>query len=152
MPFTFEQAQPGDRGELPGALVSAEDIIAFAREYDPQDFHIDPELARDTFVGELIASGWHTCSIAMRAVADGLLAGSTGLGAPGIEEVEWLKPVRPGDRLRSRLEIVGSRRSTSRPDRGVMHFDEQMLNQNDEIVATMRAMGMYRCRPAEGSG
>lgn len=143
MPFSFEQARVGDHGMLPGVAVSADDIVAFARDYDPQDFHIDAELARETFVGELIASGWHTCSLVMRAIADGLLAGSTGLGAPGIEEVQWLKPVRPGDVIGVRYEVLEKKISRSRPGMGLVRFRFDAVNQHGETAMTQTNWIMF---------
>lgn len=134
MPFSFEHAQVGDAGTLPGAVVSAKDIVTFAERYDPQDFHIDSDMARASFVGELIASGWHTCALAMRAIADGLLAGSTGLGAPGIEEVQWLRPVRPGDTLSVRYEVLEKKISRSRPGMGLVRFRFDTINQHGETA------------------
>ncbi len=149
MPFSFERAQAGDSGELPPITVSAEDIIAFARDYDPQDFHIDPELARETFVGELIASGWHTCSLAMRAVADGLLAGSNGLGAPGVEDVKWLKPVRPGDVLTLGYEVLEKKVSRSRPGMGLVRFRFDTRNQRGETAMTQSYWIMFAIAPMQ---
>lgn len=143
MPFSFEQAKSGDGGVLPGTIVSADDIIAFAKRYDPQDFHIDPVLARKSFVGELIASGWHTCSLAMRAIADGLLAGSTCLGAPGVEEVQWLRPVKPGDMLSVRYEVLEKKVSRSRSGMGLVRFRFDTINQRGEIAMTQTNWIMF---------
>src|SRR5919112_4118828 len=100
---TFEDLPPGVTESFGPLTVSKDDILAFAREFDSQPFHVDEIAAKDSFIGTLIASGWHTCSINMRLVAEGFLLDSTSMGAPGIEEVKWLKPVRPDDTLRSRM-------------------------------------------------
>ena len=121
--------------EVYGPVVaSKEAILAFGREYDPQPFHTDEEAARDTFVGGLIASGWHTCAINMRLVADGFLLGATSLGSPGIDEVKWLRPVYPGDALRTRMSVTDARPSKSRPEVGLLQFLLEVLNQRDEVV------------------
>src|SRR5689334_18639259 len=112
--YVFEDFTPGSV-RIDGPLtVSKDDIVGFAREFDPQPFHSDEEAARDSFVGALIASGWHTCSLNMRLIADGFLLETAGMGAPGIEEVKWVKPVRPGDSLRTRSTVLESRASKSR--------------------------------------
>ena len=93
----FEDVEEGQEFELGSRRMEREEMIAFAREYDPQPFHVDEEAAKDTFVGRLIASGWHTCSLNMRLLADGFLLDTASMGAPGIEEVKWLRPVLPGE-------------------------------------------------------
>src|SRR5215813_11447591 len=95
----FEDFPVGASGTCGPRLVTREEIIAFGREFDPQPFHLDAEAAKSTFVGELIASGWHSCALTMRIMCDGLILRSSSWGAPGVEEVKWLKPVRPGDSL-----------------------------------------------------
>jgi acyl dehydratase len=129
--------------------VSKEDLLAFAQEYDAQPFHVDELAAKDSFIGTLIASGWHTCCINMRLLADGLILDSTSMGSPGIEEVKWLKPVRPGDSLRSRMTVLESRASKSRPSIGLVRFQFEMLNQADETVFAQRNWIMFGRRDAE---
>lgn len=146
--FAFEDFAPGSTRVLGPVSVSKDDIVAFAREYDPQPFHVDEVAAKDSFIGTLIGSGWHTCCINMRLVADELLQGSTAMGAPGIEEVKWLKPVRPGDTLRSRAIVLDARPSKSRPSIGLVHFRYEVLNQHDEIVMTQVNWIMFRRRDA----
>src|SRR5690242_4067335 len=99
---------------------TADDIIAFARNYDPQPMHIDPERARGSIYGGLIASGWHTAGIYMRLLVNTLVLGTESLGSPGIDKLRWLKPVRPGDVLRARITILDATPSRSRPDRGIV--------------------------------
>lgn len=123
--------------------VSKDEMIAFALEYDPQPFHVDEVAAKESFVGTLIASGWHTSAINMRLFADGVLLDSTSMGSPGIEEQKWLKPVRPGDTLRSRMTILETRASQSRPDLGLVKFQFEVLNQSDEVVLKQTAWVMF---------
>jgi len=147
--FAFEDFIPGTTEVLGPVTVSKDDILAFAREYDPQPFHVDEFAARDSFIGSLIASGWHTACINMRLVADGKILDSTSMGAPGIEELKWLKPVQPGDTLRSRMNVVESRPSKSRPSIGLVRFHYEVVNQNDEIVMTQDNWIMFGRRDAE---
>jgi acyl dehydratase len=102
----------------------------------------------ETMFGGIIASGWHTCSMCMRLLVDGLLSGSTSLGSPGMEQIRWLAPVRPGDRLTARTTVEEARPSSSKPDRGTVTLLTQMENQDGVVVMTMRGMGMYSRRPA----
>ena len=146
--IAFEDFTPGSTQILGPVTVSKEDIVAFAREYDAQPFHVDEAAARDSFVGTLIASGWHTCSINMRLFADDLILDSTSLGAPGIDEVKWMKPVRPGDTLRSRMTVLDARPSASRPSLGLVRFRFELVNQADEIVMTQENSVMFGRRDA----
>src|SRR6202162_4822536 len=101
----------GASGECGPRTVTRDEIIAFAREFDPQPFHLDEEAAKSTFVGELIASGWHSCALMMRIMCDGPILKSSAMGAPGVEEVRWLKPVRPGDTLTAHWSVLETRTS-----------------------------------------
>jgi acyl dehydratase len=144
----FEDFAPGTQ-DLPGSTtVTRDDIVAYARAYDPQPFHLDEEAAQKTFAGGLIASGWHSCAMLMRLVADGLLLDSTCMGAPGIEEVRWLKPVRPGDTVRARCTTLGTRVSRSRPEMGFVHFRLELLNQRQEMVLSQVNWIMFGRRDA----
>jgi len=147
--YAFEDFTPGFTQMLGPYTVTKEALLAFAQEYDAQPFHVDEIAAKDSFIGTLIASGWHTCSINMRLLADGLILDSTSMGAPGIEEVKWLKPVRPGDTLRSRMTVLESRPSKSRPSIGLVRFQFEMLNQADETVFMQRNWVMFGRRDAE---
>ncbi|NIX76246.1 MaoC family dehydratase [Microvirga terricola] len=147
--FAFEDFVPGSTHMLGPVSVSKEDIISFAREFDPQPFHVDEIAAKDSFVGTLIASGWHTCAINMRLLADELLLDSTSMGSPGIDEVKWMRPVRPGDTLRSRLTILDTRPSKSRPTIGLVQFHGELLNQNDETVMSQGNWIMFARRGVE---
>ena len=148
MTLYFEDLTPGRVFELGAVEVSADEIIEFATRYDPQPFHIDPAAAADTMFGGIIASGWHTCSMCMRLLVDELLSQSTSLGSPGMEQILWLAPVRPGDRLTARSTVEEVRPSSSKPDRGTVTLLTEMQNQAGVLVMTMRGMGMYSRRPA----
>jgi acyl dehydratase len=118
-------------------LITREEIVAFATEFDPQPMHVDEEAARATMLGGLAASGWHTCAILMRMIADGFVLQSSSLGSPGVEEVKWLRPVRPGDRLTVRATVLQTRPSNSRPGMGFVKYLHEALNQSDECVMTL---------------
>jgi acyl dehydratase len=117
--------------------VTREEIIAFAAEFDPQPFHLDEEAARASMLGGLCASGWHTCAIMMRMLADGLLRTSASMGAPGVEEVKWLLPVRPGDDLTLRCTVLDKRASKSRPDMGFVRIRIEILNQAGQCAMSL---------------
>jgi acyl dehydratase len=140
--FHFEDFEPG-LADIPGSIaVTAKDIVAFAREFDAQPFHADPEAAKETFAGGLIASGWHSCAMLMRLVADGFINETSSMGAPGVEELKWLKPVRPGDRLRARRTVLETKTSRSRPEMGLIRFHYELLNQHDAVVLSQRNWAM----------
>lgn len=122
------------------------EIIAFSKRFDPQPFHTDPELARDSVHGGLIASGWHTGSAAMRLLVDNFVSRVASIGSPGLEEVRWYKPVRPGDILSLRVTITETRRSRTRPDRGIVTTFIEVLNQERDTVMSMTGSGFYLCR------
>lgn len=146
-PTYLEDFFEGSVLELGTYEVTREEIIDFARKYDPQPFHTDDEAAKKSIYSGLIASGWQTCAIMMRLVCDGLLKESGSLGSPGVDGVRWLKPVRPGDVLRGRMTVTETRASASKPDRGVVKSRWDMYNQNDELVMTLESLGMYPRRP-----
>ena len=143
----FEDFAEGQVFELGETTVSEEEILAFARKFDPQPFHIDPEAARRSMYKGLIASGWHTGSIYMGLMVRNLLLDSSSLGSAGIDELRWLNPVRPGDRLRARLTVTSVRPSSKRADRGTVFTQGEMLNQNGERVFFVRSSGMFGRRP-----
>jgi acyl dehydratase len=134
----FEDFAPGEIVEYGDAPVTAEAIAEFAQQFDPQPFHLDAEAARESVAGGLIASGWHTAAMLMRMSCDGFLNRSASQGGPGVDELDWLKPVRPGDRLRVRRTTLSARASRSRPAVGLVEFLFEVLNQNMEIVMTQR--------------
>jgi acyl dehydratase len=144
----FEDYTVGEAFEYGDHQITEDEIVEFARRYDPQPFHIDAEAARQSIYGGLIASGWMTGSVMMRMLVDHFVSPLSGMGSPGIDELRWLKPVRPGDRLRVRLTVLEKRRSKTRPDRGLILLQQEALNQNDEVVMTIRSWGLYRCRDA----
>jgi acyl dehydratase len=130
----FEDFRPGPLGVYGPLPVSKDDIVAYGREFDPQPFHTDEEAAKESFVGALIASGWHTSCLNMRLIAEGFLNDADAMGAPGIDEVKWLRPVRPGDSLRTMASVLESRASRSRQDLGLVRFRFEVMNQSDEPV------------------
>ena len=123
--------------------LSEAQILAFAKEFDPQPFHLDEEAARRTHFGGLVASGWHTACLAMRIVVDGLLDDSTSMGSPGLEKLEWLRPVRPDDPLTLTVEVLEARPSRSKPDRGSVKFGYSLVNSAGETVFTQVAWVIF---------
>lgn len=144
----FEDFFPGQVIELGQRQLSEDEIIAFARQFDPQPFHVDPAAAAQSIYGSVIASGWHTCSMMMRLVVDGLMAASSSMGSPGLDSVRWLAPVRAGDTLAVRYETVKTKASTSKGDRGVVWSKWVARNQHGVDVCTIEGMGMFARRPA----
>ena len=144
----FEDFEVGSRRELGSYLVTEEEILSFARQYDPQPFHIDKEAATSSIYGGLISSGWMTCSIMMRLLVLSTTGKSASMGSPGVDEIRWLKPVYAGDTLSVVLNVLDSRPSQSKPDRGVVHTQWEATNQRGELVCTVKGMGMYGRRPA----
>lgn len=143
----LEDFTPGEVIELGSKTVSEEEILAFAREFDPQPFHVDPERARDSIYGGIIASGWHTIAIFMRLAVDGFFNDTISMGSPGVNEVRWLRPVRPGDTLRARLTMIELTPSRSRPDRGTMRSLAEVFNGQDERVLSMDVLGIVGRHP-----
>jgi acyl dehydratase len=147
----FEDFTPGQTIELGRRSITRDEIIAFAREFDPQPFHLDEEAAKTTIYGGLIASGWHTAAISMRLLYDGLVKDTVSLGSPGVDELRWVKPVRPGDTLSGRLTVLECVPSRSKPDRGIVRSTIEMLNQHGEVVVTSKGMSLFGRRPASGA-
>lgn len=143
----FEDFIPGKVIELGNRTVTEEEIINFATQFDPQSFHVDKEAAAHSIFGGVIASGWHTCSMIMRMVVDGFLKNSSSMGSPGVDEIRWILPVRPGDTLTVTAETLDSRPSTSKPDRGVLITMWRATNQEGKLVCTIKGMGMFGRRP-----
>jgi acyl dehydratase len=144
----FEDFAKGDVSEYGPRSVTREEIVAFAQEFDPQPIHLDDEAGRASMLGGLSASGWHMCGIAMRMIADGFLLDSASMGAPGIDEVRWVTPLRPGDSLTLRTNVIDTRASRSRPEMGFVAFRFDLLNQHGAIAMTMTARLMLGRRPA----
>jgi acyl dehydratase len=143
----FEDFHPGQEIDLGTRTVTEDEIIAFATQFDPQPFHIDREAAAQSIYGGVIASGWHTCSMMMRMVVDGLMAKSASMGSPGLDGVRWLAPVRAGDVLNVRYRTTQVKASNSKPDRGVVWSEWVAVNQHGETVCTIKGMGMFARRP-----
>lgn len=142
----FEDFRPGEVLEFGDYLVTEEEIVAFAKRYDPQPFHVDHQAAERSIYGGLIASGWMTGSIVMRMLVEHFIAPASSMGSPGVDEIRWPKPVRPGDRLKLRVTVVETRRSQSKPDRGIVQLQQEAINQDGETVMSIRGMGLYKCR------
>ncbi|MCA1644067.1 MAG: MaoC family dehydratase [Chloroflexi bacterium] len=143
----FEDFVEGQNVELGTVEFTAESMIEFACEFDPQAMHTDPAQARQSIYGGLIASGWHTAAAYMRMLVDAVLGDSDSIGSPGIDNLRWLKPVRPGDSLRGRFTVLEAKLSRSRPDRGIVRSRGEMLNQQDEIVMQLEAVNFFGRRP-----
>lgn len=141
--YCFEDFKPGHVTEYGARTLEESEIIAFAREWDPQRYHVDPEAAKATPFGGLIASGWQSCGVAMRMMCDAYLNESSCVGSPGIDEIRFLHPVRPGDTLRFRATVLESRPSRSRADRGTVSFRWELLNQKDKVVLSMVGHQLY---------
>ncbi|TWA79184.1 acyl dehydratase [Azospirillum brasilense] len=143
----LDDLTPGDRFTGGPVTVTEEDIVAFARQFDPQPFHLDPEAARDSVFGGLAASGWHTAGLTMRMIVtgDGALAG--GFVGMGVEDIRWPLPTRPGDALRIESEILEVRVSAKRPDRGIARVRTTTFNQDGAIVQQMTANLLVPRRP-----
>jgi acyl dehydratase len=136
----FEDYEPGSTQEFGSIKVTEPEILEFATRYDPQPFHVDPVAAAKSHFGGLIASGWHTASLMMRLLADNYLSPVSSLGSPGIDELRWPQPVRPGDELRLRVHVLEARPSKSKPDRGLVRTRVELLNQDDEVVFSALAV------------
>ncbi len=147
MTIYFDDFVIGQTFELGSVTVTEADIVEFATRYDPQPFHVDPDAAKTSSFGGLIASGWHTAAMFMRLLADGLLKESSSQGASGIEALRWLAPVRPGDTLRARYTIEDATPSATKPNRGTVRFLSEMVNQDDVMVLSMRGRSLFGTRP-----
>jgi acyl dehydratase len=148
----FDDFEPGQAFELGSRTITRESILAFAREYDPQPFHADEEAAKETIYGGLIASGWQTGALLMRLFWDGLLHDCASLGSPGIDELRWVKPVRPDDTLSLRYTVLETTPSRSKPDRGIVRSLCELRNQAGEVVLTMKGLGMFMRRAPSQRG
>ena len=143
----FDDFFAGQQIALGSRTVSEEEIIAFATQFDPQPFHVDHDAAAASMFGGVIASGWHTCSMMMRIVVDGMMASSSSMGSPGLDQVRWIVPVRAGDTLSVSYLTTAVKASASRPDRGVVWSTWSATNQHGELVCTIEGMGMFAKRP-----
>jgi acyl dehydratase len=138
----FEDYVPGRTYEFGSITVSEPEIIEFARQFDPQYFHTDPDKAKASRFGGIVASGWHTICLAMRLYVDHYLTHAASLASPGIDEIRWPNPVRPGDILWIRVTTLEARPSRSKSDRGMIRAKIEALNQRDETVLSMIGMGI----------
>jgi acyl dehydratase len=143
----FEDYTPGDVYEFGTITVTEPEIIEFARQFDPQYFHVHPEKAAKSRFGGIIASGWHTVGLVMRLYVDHYLSHVASLASPGVDEVRWPNPVRPGDTLRVRVTILDARLSRSKTDRGVVRAKIEAINQKDELVCSMVGISIIGRRP-----
>jgi acyl dehydratase len=150
--YYFEDFRPGWTFEQGARTLSAGDIVAFAREWDPQRYHTDEVQARGSPYGGLIASGWQTACVGMRLMCDGYLNESACVGSPGIEEIVFHKPVRPGDTLRFRSTATEARPSKTKPNRGTVVFTWEVINQHDEVVLSMIGTQLFLRRSAAEAG
>jgi acyl dehydratase len=143
----FEDIAVGTKARFGDYAVTREEVVAFAAKYDPQPFHLSDEAAAQTHFGRLSASGWHTCAMTMAMLVEHLKANKqAGLGSPGIDELRWLKPVYPGDRLRCESEVLEKRRSASRPEMGIFKSRMAVFNQDDVMVMTFISNGLVETR------
>jgi acyl dehydratase len=148
--FYWEDFKAGESLEMGSFSLSEAQIVEFAKTYDPQPFHIDAKAAAQSMYGGLIASGWHTCSMVMRLMCDSYLLDSASLGSPGLDEIRWLKPVRPGDTLTARRNVVETRTSATKPELGIVKMKWEIFNQHGECVLSMLGMQMFKRRNAPG--
>jgi acyl dehydratase len=144
----FEDFRVGEVIELGSRAVSEAEIIAFAKEYDPQYFHTDPAAAKRSIWGGLVASGWHTCGLFMRLLVDGHLRQLDSIASPGVDHIRWLKPVRPGDRLKGRLTVLEMTPSKSGARRGTMKTLGELFNEVGDCVLSLEAISIIGARPS----
>ncbi len=146
----YEDLEVGATSKFGHYDVTREEVMEFARKYDPQPFHLDDEAAAQTHFGRLSASGWHTCAMMMAMLVENMkTTRQAGLGSPGMDNLRWVKPVYPGDTLRIETTIIEKRRSKNRPDMGLFKSDLVIFNQNDEPVMTLRSNGLIKVRNPE---
>ena len=144
----FEDLIVGSKASFGNYPVTREDVVEFARKFDPQPFHLSDEAAAETHFGRLSASGWHTCALFMRMMFDGWLKESASMGAPGIDRLKWMRPVRPGDVLSGRSVVVDVRPSRSRPDRGFVHLRHEIVDARGDLVMLLEHPFMVTRRAA----
>ncbi len=147
--WAYDDFAEGAVFDLVEKLVTAEEIIGFATEFDPQPMHLDEAAGKASILGGLSASGWHTCSIFMRMMCDAFLLDSTSQGSPGIDYIKWRRPVLAGDRLTGRITVVNKRMSRSRPGLGFVTLRAELQNQNGEGVFELQNSGMFLTRGGE---
>jgi acyl dehydratase len=143
----FDDYEPGIGGVFGSVEVTEEEIIAFATAFDPHRMHTDPEAARAGEFGGLIASGWHTTAMMMRLLVDHVLNERASVASPGVDDLRWHRPVRPGDLLRGRFRVLSARPSGSPDDRGLVRFGIELLDQHDAVVMSQTMLVLLRRRP-----
>lgn len=142
----FEDYIAGSVHEFGSIAVEEEEVVAFGKRFVPLPYHTDPELAKKSIYGGLIASGWHTAGLMMRLYSDHYLSKVANLGSPGVDELRWDKPVRPGDELSIRVTVLETRLSSSRPDRGIVRSFVEVLNQDRQVVMSLKSVNFVRRR------
>ena len=147
--FHWEDFKVGDVAVYGPRLITREEIVAFAAEFDPQPMHLDEAAGRETLLGGLSGSGWHSCALMMRMMADGFILDSASMGAPGVEEVRWLRPLRPGAEVRLRVTVLDSRSSKSRPEMGLTRIRYDLVDNADAVITTMTSTMMLGRRTPE---
>lgn len=147
-PRYWDDYEVGQKYPLGSTNFTEQEIVDFARLYDPQDFHLDAGAAKASLFGGLIASGWQVCAKLMRLFVDNYLDRRTALGSPGVDEIRWLRPVRPGDTLTAWVECTAKIPSKSKPELGIVHEAWHAVNQKGELVMTAKGINMIRRRPA----
>jgi acyl dehydratase len=145
----FEDYVVGTRAEHGSIRVDEDELVEFGRRFDPQPFHVDRESAASGPYGGLIASGWHTCALMMRLLAREYLSPVSSLGSPGVDELRWIRPVRPGDELSLRTTVQEARLSRSKPDRGLVRTEVELVGSSGDVVLRLLAMNLVRTRPAQ---
>ena len=143
----FESFMVGQEFRTPGKTISEGEVLDFAFRYDPQPIHIDKTAAEKGLYGGLIASGWQTTAVGFRLFMSLNPFGEASMGSPGVDELRWLRPVRPGDTIRMVARVVEVKPSRSKPDRGIVNIAYSILNQNDEEVMTLKAAQLLRRKP-----
>lgn len=142
----FEDYATGSVHEFGSIAVELDEVITFGKRFVPLPYHTDPELAKESIYGGLIASGWHTAGLMMRLYSDHYLSKVANLGSPGVDELRWDKPVRPGDELSIRVTVLETKLSSSKPDRGIVRSFVEVLNQNREVVMSLKSVNFVRSR------
>lgn len=148
----YEDMVVGEKQRYGNYAVTREEVLEFARKYDPQPFHLSDEAAAQTHFGRISASGWHTCAMTMAMMVERHKhSGHQGLGSPGVDELRWIKPVYPGDTLSVETELLEKRRSKTKPDRGIFRSASRVFNQHGDLVMTLISRAMVRTRDPAGT-
>jgi acyl dehydratase len=146
MTYAYEDFNIGDAVQLSAHTFTREEIVEFAKRYDPQPFHLSEEAGEASHFGGLVASGWNTCSAMMGILVRDMLADSTSMGSPGLDNIRWLKPVRVGDCVRLTVRVMDKRVSKSRPERGIVATRWEAFNQHNELVLTVDSSALFGLR------